>query len=186
MTRKGIIVVVVIFLAAFAIIGLGTRGYEEVEALQSLEKAAAKIRKDFPGVKPLPPELLPDLMAIPETVLLIDAREPEEFAVSHLPGAVNLTTLNEVEEYLSARPVTPGILIVYGAIGFRSAKLAETLRTHGHGNVQHLEGSIFRWANEDRPLVDAAGKPATQVHPYNRIHGRLLKPGKKANLTGKS
>jgi 3-mercaptopyruvate sulfurtransferase SseA len=43
-------------------------------------------------------------------------------------------------------------------------------------DVSYLAGGIFQWANEERPLVDAAGNPTTRVHPYNRFWGRLLKP----------
>ena len=37
----------------------------------------------------------------------------------------------------------------------------------------NLKGSIFKWANEGRPLVQD-GKPTHQVHPYNKYWGRLL------------
>jgi len=180
MRRKGILVLAVLFLAALVILELGRRGYQEIEAYQSFEKAAAKIRRDFPEVNPLLPRDLAERLENPETVVLIDARDPLEFAVSHLPGAVNLRTVKEVKEHLSARKAVPGTLIVYGAIGFRAAGLADDLLSSGRGNVEILEGGIFRWANENRPLVDPRGETVTQVHPYNKIYRRLLDAKKRA------
>ena len=76
MTRKGILMIAALFLVAFVVLGLGRLGYEEIEGYQSLEKAAEKIRKDFPRVKPIAPGALADLLENPGPVLLIDAREP--------------------------------------------------------------------------------------------------------------
>ena len=44
----------------------------------------------------------------------------------------------------------------------------------GYTEVYNLEGSIFAWANEGRPVY--RGKERVQVvHPYDKIWGRLLK-----------
>ena len=40
--------------------------------------------------------------------------------------------------------------------------------------VYNLEGSIFKWANEGRAMVDAAEQPTKLCHPYNFIFGKLL------------
>jgi hypothetical protein len=45
----------------------------------------------------------------------------------------------------------------------------------GLTNVFNLEGSIFQWVNDGRPLVDSNG-PATKVHPYGHRWRVLLKP----------
>ena len=180
MTRKGILMIAALFLVAFVVLGLGRLGYEEIEGYQSLEKAAEKIRKDFPRVKPIAPGALADLLENPGPVLLIDAREPLEYAVSLLPGAVNLRTVNEVNEHLAARKEQPEIRILYGAIGFRAAELADELLTSGRGNLELLEGGIFRWANEGLSLVDPQGRTVTQVHSYNKVYRRLLDPAKRA------
>ena len=100
--------------------------------------------------------------------------------MSLLPGAVNLRTVNEVNEHLAARKEQPEILILYGAIGFRAAELADELLTSGRGNLELLEGGIFRWANEGRSLVDPQGRTVTQVHSYNKVYRRLLDPAKRA------
>jgi len=42
-------------------------------------------------------------------------------------------------------------------------------------NVFNLQGSIFQWANEGRPLM-ANGRVVHVVHPYSERWGVLLNP----------
>ncbi|MEM7699789.1 MAG: hypothetical protein AAF236_15450, partial [Verrucomicrobiota bacterium] len=42
--------------------------------------------------------------------------------------------------------------------------------------VRNLVGSIFAWANEDRPLETPTGEATDLVHPFNNFWGRLLDP----------
>jgi len=129
------------------------------------------IRARFPDVPAITVEDLARLQqrsAAP--LLLLDVRTPQEFAVSHLPGArrvdPSIPDLNLPED----RPV-----IAYCAVGYRSAALVSRLRAAGHRNVYNLEGSIFEWANQGRPL-ERDGLPATKVHPFDSDWGRLLRP----------
>lgn len=106
------------------------------------------------------------------TPLLFDVRTAEEWNVSHLPGA------RRVEPKASIESVTEGIsketaIVTYCAVGYRSAEMATRLRAAGFTNVRNLEGSIFQWANEHRPLVRGE-QPVNIVHPYNALWGRLL------------
>ena len=45
---------------------------------------------------------------------------------------------------------------------------------HRAASVHNLEGSIFKWANEGRPMVDNEGKPTKYCHPYNTVFGLTL------------
>lgn len=64
-------------------------------------------------------------------------------------------------------------IVVYCSVGYRSSILARKLQDKGFTNVYNLEGSIFKWANEGRPLVQ--GKVTVhKVHPYNAHWGHLL------------
>lgn len=105
--------------------------------------------------------------------LLLDVRKAEEFAVSHLPQARHAPDVNAVlaMDLPKAQP-----LVAYCSVGYRSARLAAQLQAAGFTEVKNLEGSIFQWANEDRPLVQS-GQPVSGVHPYNSLWGLLLKPG---------
>ena len=40
--------------------------------------------------------------------------------------------------------------------------------------VHNLEGSLFKWANEKRPMVDKQGNHTVFCHPYNLIWGKFL------------
>ena len=65
---------------------------------------------------------------------------------------------------------------------YRSSRLAERLRQAGCTNVFNLDGSIFQWANEGRPL-ERDGRPVNEVHPYNKTFGQLLRPEHRAKAT---
>ncbi len=114
--------------------------------------------------------------------LLLDARSPEEFAVSHVPGAVRVDPGASVgdlrEAVLAQRAADPRgerPVVVYCSVGWRSAAVARRLAESGVGDVRNVRGSLFRWAAEGRPLVSAHG-PAATVHPYDAVWGRLLPP----------
>jgi hypothetical protein len=49
------------------------------------------------------------------------------------------------------------------------------LQRQGFTNVRTLEGSLFAWANDGRPM-EVDGRPVKEVHPYNEFWGRLLEP----------
>ena len=92
--------------------------------------------------------------------------------MSHLPGARHAATVEEAVRVLAAEPAEREV-VVYCSVGWRSAALAERLRAVRPGRVRNLRGSIFRWANEGRPLESAAGAAAL-VHPYDARWGALL------------
>ena len=104
--------------------------------------------------------------------VLIDSREPEEFDVSHLRGAVVAPDLRAALEAISALGKDHPI-VVYCSVGYRSGALAQGLQEKGWTNVFNLEGSIFKWANEGRPVFDGDTR-VFRVHPYNHTWGTLL------------
>jgi rhodanese-related sulfurtransferase len=114
--------------------------------------------------------------------LLIDVRERDEFAVSHLPGAVRLQPGSDPAPWLAdIRPDQNRTIVLYCSVGYRSADMARRIAPRHRGEVLNLEGSIFAWANEGRPLV-RDGEPAREVHPYDRLWGRLLRRELRAPL----
>jgi rhodanese-related sulfurtransferase len=110
-----------------------------------------------------------------EPPLLLDVREKEEFAVSHLPGARWLSP-HAKESELKALAALGRPLVLYCSVGIRSSKMVVRLQAHtGDGQlVYNLDGSLFRWANEKRMLHDVAGKKVAVVHPYDALWGRFL------------
>ena len=45
----------------------------------------------------------------------------------------------------------------------------------------NMEGSIFKWANEGRPVY-RDGERVEKVHPYNETWGRLLDKARRASV----
>lgn len=114
---------------------------------------------------------------------LWDARSEAEFAVSHLPGALWVPSLEAARRTAGDEP---GAVVVYCSVGWRSAALAERLMRAGYPNVRNLEGGIFAWARRGYPLATAGegGEgPARTVHPYGVFWGRFLPAGLRAPLT---
>jgi rhodanese-related sulfurtransferase len=150
-----------------AIAFFGMRGIEWFVLEQSL-------RHRFPKVEWITTAQLADWLADKQRQppVLLDVRTEEEWNVSHLSGARRVEPNASVEEATVGMPKeTP--IVTYCAVGYRSGALATKLREAGFANVRNLEGSIFQWANEHRPLV-SGDKPVTIVHPYSSLWGRLL------------
>jgi len=103
--------------------------------------------------------------------VLLDARQPEEYAVSHLPGATRVDpeakAFPELDSLDASTPV-----VVYCSVGYRSARVTEQLREQGF-TAYNLTGSIFRWANEGRAVV-RGWQAVREVHPYDSTWGDLL------------
>lgn len=104
--------------------------------------------------------------------VLLDARAVSEFAVSHLAGARHAPHVDDaIVALASAALDTP--IVTYCSVGYRSAGLADQLLQRGYTRVRNLEGSLFQWANEGRPLVDVE-VPVDVVHPYGEPWSDLL------------
>ncbi len=134
------------------------------------------VRESFPTVPTISTAELADQLERPSAPpVLVDAREPEEFALSHLPNAYQAQTIAEVVQAGITRDMS---VVVYCSIGYRSARFAQALNEVGY-QATNLEGSIFQWANEDRPLVtNRNGQVVStdEVHPYDTLWGLLLEP----------
>lgn len=137
--------------------------------------ARAFMRVSFPQVRQLPTAQLAAWLADSSRPppLLLDVRLPEEFAVSHLAGARRVDLGRRAADVLKEVPAGQPI-VCYCAAGFRSSVMAKRLARAGHREVFNLEGAIFDWASQGRPLV-CGEEPAREVHPFNWL-GRWLLP----------
>jgi len=107
-----------------------------------------------------------DLKNIQNEVVIFDARNKEEYEVSHIPGAHFLGYKDFNPEQLKDIPKDKKI-ILYCSIGYRSEKIGEKLNKLGYTNVYNLYGSIFEWANRGYPLLDDKENKIQRVHTYN-------------------
>lgn len=111
---------------------------------------------------------------------VFDVRTMVEWQVSHIPGAQQIDPSADVKTVADGLAKN-ALIVTYCSVGYRSGVMARRLRKMGYTNVQNLEGSIFGWANQRRPLI-RDGARVTQVHPYSVFWGRLLKPEVRAPL----
>lgn len=112
--------------------------------------------------------------------IILDARSEAEYAVSHLQQADRIDPHHpDLAAVAGASKDTP--IVVYCSVGYRSARIVEQLGQAGFSHVYNLEGSIFQWANEGRPVFKD-GHPTMLVHPYNKLWGTLLKSRHRAQV----
>ncbi|MBC7859685.1 MAG: rhodanese-like domain-containing protein [Burkholderiaceae bacterium] len=88
--------------------------------------------------------------------LLIDVREPDEYAEGHAPGSV-LIPLGQLPGRLAelrASQDKPVALICRS--GRRSARAAEILRQAGFSKVYNIEGGMNAWSAAGLPVLKGA------------------------------
>jgi len=138
----------------------------------SWESVDKLVAEKFPTVKSITTEKLQQRLRNPTVApVVIDVRATEEFAVSYLPTAINLTTVAEIAAQF---PDLNEEIILYCSVGYRSAAIAEQMTGMGYTKVRNLHHSLFEWANNGYPMVNSEGG-TTYAHPYNRRWGRLLR-----------
>lgn len=113
-----------------------------------------------------------------KNVLLLDAREWNEYRVSHIENAkyvgydhFQLETLKSIDKKQK--------LVVYCSVGYRSEKISEKLKQAGFADVSNLYGGIFEWVNQSNPVVDSKGKMTDNIHAYSKTWGVWLNKGVK-------
>lgn len=100
-----------------------------------------------------------------EKIYYLDAREPEEYKISHIPNALNVGFKNFNSNSLNKVP-KDAVVIVYCSVGYRSGKIGEKLTKEGYKKVYNLYGGIFEWANLGNPVFNSSGE-THEVHGYN-------------------
>ncbi|PWL40316.1 rhodanese-like domain-containing protein [Flagellimonas aquimarina] len=107
--------------------------------------------------------------------LLLDAREKEEFEISHLKNAIWIGYETfEIARVLKLVPNKEALLVVYCSIGVRSEDIGEKLEKAGYTNVKNLYGGIFEWKNKGYPVYDTDNMETQKVHAYSKYWGSLL------------
>ncbi len=147
------------------------------EGALDLRQIEAEIEAAHPALAHIAPEALSAKLATQTPHLILDVREIEEYAVSHLPGAVQVSPKSSAEDIARLTDALPpeAQIIVYCSVGWRSSilgsALAEAYPTH---SVSNLRGGLFAWHNQGFALVNSHGKTRS-IHPYDKTWGKLIK-----------
>ena len=113
-------------------------------------------------------------------VVILDAREFEEYEVSHIKNSLFVGYNKYSPEMVSATikdPRTP--IVVYCSLGIRSENISEKLKAAGFTDVRNLYGGIFEWKNKHNPVFDSEEKETEKVHAYSKSWSKWLTNGEK-------
>jgi rhodanese-related sulfurtransferase len=131
------------------------------------------IRTQFPQVRHISTDELANwLESDRSNPLLLDARTEAEYAVSHLDNAERIDP--NTQDFLGLKLPLETPIVVYCSVGYRSSRVVDRLQQAGFTQVINLEGSIFEWANQGRPVY-SQGQRVRRVHPYSPVWGYLLR-----------
>lgn len=93
--------------------------------------------------------------AIRQADLLVDVRDPDEYRVSHIPAAVNISR-GLLEFKFSNDPTLENRdlkIIVYCKTSGRAALSARALQEMGYRNVQSIAGGFDAWKEAGKPVA---------------------------------
>ncbi|MBL4672471.1 MAG: hypothetical protein JKX81_09455 [Arenicella sp.] len=152
-----------------------------------LETIQNEIEKDYQSVSHISASEFSRLDI--DTVVVFDVREPKEFAVSHISGAIqvmpNIDSGKFIEDYGDL--LVGKHVVFYCSVGRRSSALASRLGDvpfeHGAASSKNLIGGVFSWVNQGRQLRNSSQAATNSVHPYNKYWGRLVADPDKLSFT---
>ena len=147
------------------------------EALPApVQTAIEEVARKFPDVMHVDTATF-DELSKGGGVVVFDTRSPEEYATSHLDGAILTDPKISAEDFLAkhAAALKGKTAIFYCSVGMRSSRVASRvapgLKEAGAEGIASLKGGIFAWGSAGRPLVNASG-PTTKVHGLEAGKGK--------------
>jgi len=111
-------------------------------------------------------------------VLVLDARRPDEYEMSHILGSVNVNALSKkIPDFLKEEDKERS-LVIYCAVGLRSGLLEQRLHKKGFKKTYTIIGGFYNWVNKGKPIY--RGDPPRVVYnvkPQHIMAALALKPG---------
>jgi sulfur-carrier protein adenylyltransferase/sulfurtransferase len=101
-------------------------------------------------------------------LVLLDTREPHEYAEAHLEGGILVPPAEVMSRIESLVPDRSQRVVLYCRTGARSARAAYQLQEAGYENVANVAGGIEAWQDLGLPVVAAAGMTTQQRERYSR------------------
>jgi rhodanese-related sulfurtransferase len=97
------------------------------------------------------PQQVRERKANGEQMVLLDVREPNEWNLGRVPGAIHIPR-GTMETAIEARVPRDATVVIYCASGNRSALAADTLAQMGYANVASMAGGFRDWAGTGGPV----------------------------------
>jgi hydroxyacylglutathione hydrolase len=98
----------------------------------------------------IPDISLSEVESLPAQSLIIDVREPEEFAAGHVPGAINLPQ-SEIASRLDELPRDQDVLVICQG-GNRSCRAAQFLAQSGFQRLFNVVDGTAGWISSGRAI----------------------------------
>lgn len=95
-------------------------------------------------VRATSPQSLSTRMAAGDPLVVVDVREPQEWAAGLLPGALPIPR-GVLEGQVDGHLPRDAEIVLYCAAGARSALAAVSLQEMGYTSVEHLAGGFAAW-----------------------------------------
>ena len=97
-----------------------------------------------------------DLVTQDETVIVLDVRTPEEYAIGHIEGALNINIAEADFSKRVSKLDRDKTYIIHCSANVkngRSAKSLEIMSSFGFDKLLNMEGGIIAWEQSGYPLV---------------------------------
>ncbi len=119
----------------------------EISSVSNSETTAATTCETSTDMESITTSELREILAGDFQGLLIDVREPDEYAIAHIEGS-RLIPLKTLPDQLASLPTDCEIL-VHCKAGGRSAKAVQVLLDHGFTRVKNVAGGMDAWLAEN-------------------------------------
>jgi rhodanese-related sulfurtransferase len=88
-----------------------------------------------------------------DDTLVIDVRDPAEYAKGHIEGARQISLARLKEKLFELEPHKNAPILVYCQQGTTAKEACKQLSAGGFTQVYYLEGGIITWQDQKLPLV---------------------------------
>jgi len=110
------------------------------------EQGMQRAREAKTRIKEIEPRGAMHRLATGDDVIFLDVREPHEWNLFHIPGALHVP-LGEVENRVQEVVPRDRDVIVYCGGGNRSAIAADTMQELGYARVASMSEGVRGWVN---------------------------------------
>ena len=159
--------------------GLGRIGFDHVKGYLrgGMQALAGRDRTWCGRPSASPPPMVAEELASADPPLLLDIRNPREWATKHIDGSVNIP-LNHLQERIAEIPRDRRIA-VHCAGGYRSSIAASILHQYGITHLIEMAGGLAAWEAAKLPVV--SGTERVRAYCILILHYPHFQPNSEIN-----